>query len=172
LASKRSEKDPKYEDKTSGKELNSAKKRKETQAKKAPSPSKSPEKRSPFVSAEKLSSVTKSSLSPRRARAIRRLGSELDTVPEDDSMPDSGTSSLESPKKPLSTRQISHQSPKTKSRGQVNGIADEGPSKLKRKKDTAETKPSPGKKSKVSAASPTKRKEPALVVKRKISKRR
>ena len=42
--------------------------------------------------------------SPRRARAIRRLGSELDTVPEDDSTPDSGTSSLESPKKPLSAR--------------------------------------------------------------------
>lgn len=42
--------------------------------------------------------------SPRRARAIRRLGSELDTVPEDESTPDSGTSSLESPKKPLSAR--------------------------------------------------------------------
>ena len=42
--------------------------------------------------------------SPRKARAIRRLGSELDTLPEDEPTPDSGTSSLESPKKPVSAR--------------------------------------------------------------------
>ncbi|KAL9973177.1 hypothetical protein ACROYT_G019595 [Oculina patagonica] len=166
------EKNAKSEKKTSTKELNSSNKRKESQPKKAPSPSKSPQRRSPFVSVEKLTSATKPSSSPRKARATRRLGSELDTLPEDEPTPDSGTSSLESPKKPLSTRQISHQSPKTKSGNQVNGIADKSPSKLKRKKDTAESKPSPVKKSKVSDSSPTKRKEPALVVKRKVSKRR
>ncbi|KAJ7363327.1 Sister chromatid cohesion protein PDS5 A [Desmophyllum pertusum] len=166
------DKNAKSDKKTSAKELNSSNKRKESKQKKSssPSPPKSPQRRSPFVSAEKLSSAAKPS--PRKARATKRLASELDTLPEDEPTPDSGTSSLDSPKNPLSTRQISHQSPKTKSRNEVNGIADKSPSKLKRKKDAEESKPSPVKKSKVSHSSPTKRKEPPLVVKRKISKRR
>lgn len=98
--------------------------------------------------------------------------SELDALPEDGPTPDSGTSSLESPKKPLSTRQISQQSSRTKSKSQVNGVVDKSPSKVKRKKDMEESNSSPVKKSKVSESAPTKRKELALVVKRKISKRR
>lgn len=42
--------------------------------------------------------------SSRKARALRRQGSELDTLPEDEPTPDSGTSSLESPKRPLGSR--------------------------------------------------------------------
>ena len=42
--------------------------------------------------------------SPRRGRAAKRLVSDIDALPEDEPTQDSGTSSLESPKKPLSTR--------------------------------------------------------------------
>jgi len=103
---------------------------------------------------------------------MKRLGSELDTLPEDEPTPDSGTSSLDSPKKPLSSRQTTHPSPKGKSRKQVNGLEDETPSKVKRKKDAGDSKSTPVKKTKVVESSPVKRKEPPLVVKRKKSKPR
>lgn len=159
------DKDTKREKKTSAKQLNMPDKRKNSRQKNA-SPPESPR------STEKSSSTTKSSPSPRRGRAAKRLVSELDALPEDEPTQDSGTSSLESPKKPLSTRQISQQSSRTKSRNEVNGVTDKSPSKVKRKKDTEESNSSPVKKSKESASPPTKRKEPTLVVKRKISKRR
>lgn len=159
------DKDTKREKKTSAKQLNMSDKRKNSRQKNA-SPPESPR------STEKSSSTTKSSPSPRRGRAAKRLVSELDALPEDEPTQDSGTSSLESPKKPLSTRQISQQSSRTKSRNEVNGVTDKSPSKVKRKKDTEESNSSPVKKSKESASPPTKRKEPTLVVKRKISKRR
>lgn len=159
------DKDTKREKKTSAKQLNMSDKRKNSRQKNA-SPPESPR------STEKSSSTTKSSPSPRRGRAAKRLVSELDALPEDEPTQDSGTSSLESPKKPLSTRQISQQSSRTKSRNEVNGVTDKSSSKVKRKKDTEESNSSPVKKSKESASPPTKRKEPTLVVKRKISKRR
>jgi len=150
----------------------SVKESKQSQNKKDRSPSKSPQRRSPFVSAEKLSLSAKSSSSSRKSRAMKRLGSELDTLPEDEPTPDSGTSSLDSPKKPLSSRQTTHPSPKGKSRKQVNGLEDETPSKVKRKKDAGDSKSTPVKKTKVVESSPVKRKEPPLVVKRKKSKPR
>lgn len=151
----------------------SAKESKESLNKKGSLLSKSPQRRSPFVTAEKLSSSYKSSPSPRKARAMKRLGSELDSLPEDEPTPDSGTSSLDSPKKPLSSRQISHASPKGKSGPkQVNGLEEKSPSKAKRKKDAAGANPSPVKKTKVSESSPVKRKQPPLAVKKKKSKPR
>lgn len=131
---------------------------KQLQKKKASSPPKSPQRRSPFVAAEKLLS-SKPSTSPRKARALKRQASELDALPEDE--PDSGTSSLESPKKPLSSRQITQSSPKTKSSKQVNGL-----------KDALNSKSSPVKKTKVKESSPVEKKEPVLVVKRKRTKPR
>lgn len=142
---------------------------KRSQNKKDSSRLKSPQRRSPFVKADKLSSPSKSSArSPRKGRATKRLESELDALPEDEPTPDSGTSSLDSPKKPLSSRQISPQgSPKTKGGKQVNGLEAKSPSKAKRKREDAELTPSPAKKTKVSGSSPVKRKEAAIVVKRK-----
>ena len=43
--------------------------------------------------------------SPRKVRgASRRLASELDSLPDDEATPDSGTSSLDSGKRPLGSR--------------------------------------------------------------------
>ncbi|XP_015769541.1 PREDICTED: sister chromatid cohesion protein PDS5 homolog A-B-like [Acropora digitifera] len=83
------------------------------------SPSDSP---SHQFSSDELSSPTKPSPSPRQARALRRQELESDALPEDDQTRDSGTSSLDSPKKPFSSRQLTEHNDRTKSAKQVNGL--------------------------------------------------
>lgn len=122
------------------------------------SPSDSP---SHQFSSDELSSPTKPSPSPRQARALRRQELESDVLPEDDQTRDSGTSSLDSPKKPFSSRQLKEHNDRTKSAKQVNGLGGAEDS------DACQSK-----KAKLSESLPQKRREPPLVIKRKRSKPR
>lgn len=126
--------------------------------KKPSSPSDSPSRQ---FSSDELSSPTKPSPSPRQARALRRQELESDALPEDDQTRDSGTSSLDSPKKPFSSRQLTEHNDRTKSAKQVNGLG-----------GAEDSNACQSKKAKMSESLPQKRKEPPLVIKRKRSKPR
>lgn len=158
------------EESSSSKELSSSpskqrfvKQSRQSPRKKANSPPESPKRQSPSATAQKLSSTKPPSRSsPRKARALKRQGFELDTLPEDEPTPDSGTSSLDSPKKPLSSRQITDQSSRAHSTvKQVNGL-----------RDVEDSNTSTLKKAEVSESLAVKRKEPPLVIKKKRSKPR
>ncbi|KAK2552607.1 Sister chromatid cohesion protein PDS5-like protein B [Acropora cervicornis] len=63
-----------------------------------------------------------SSPSDSPSRQFSRQELESDVLPEDDQTRDSGTSSLDSPKKPFSSRQLTEHNDRTKSAKQVNGL--------------------------------------------------